>query len=51
MNEKQWLKANRCPHCVNEGNCKGGYKVRELADGWQCHGYRSKHFDERRWAS
>lgn len=46
---RSWLEANRCPHCVNEGNCMGNYKVFELHGGWRCYGYRSKHWDERMW--
>ena len=45
----EWLKINRCPHCVHLGHCKG-YMVTENQLIWHCRGYRSRHWDERSWA-
>lgn len=47
---KSWLKEHRCPWCKHDGRCKG-YKTRKSHEGWQCHGYRSRYDEERRWTA
>lgn len=46
-----YLRRERCPYCAKGRDCKRGYKVRRTYDGWRCHGYRSKAWDERKWTA
>ena len=45
----EYVKATRCPHCVNK--CKPGTKRKLVVSlgGGRCYGFRSKHWDERMW--
>ena len=46
----EWLKTERCPHCVSEKRCSFNRKITEkLGGGYRCWGYRSKYFDEPMW--
>lgn len=46
----EFVKASRCPHCVNK--CEPGTKRKLVlsAFGGRCYGFRTKHWDERTWA-
>lgn len=41
-----WLIENKCHACSHRAQCPGNYKVTRTPDGWRCHGFRSRFWDE-----
>lgn len=39
---REWLEANRCPHCTKRNQVACPYQVKQRigGDGWTCAGYR-----------
>ena len=45
------LVTDRCMDCRKRNECRGEHKAVRTRDGWRCHGFVSRWWDERKWTA